>query len=74
MAGARALQLGFERVADNAMERFRGDLPATGLPEPALEVQGSGQPSGGREPCSALREDRWGQRLVPGWRPRFFIG
>jgi hypothetical protein len=22
----------------------------------------------------ALREDRWGQRLWPGWRPRLFLG
>lgn len=74
MAGARAFQLRLELRAHNPMEGLIGNCEGKFLPEPALDVQVTGESAGSRQARWALSEDRGRQGLLPRGRPRLVIG
>jgi hypothetical protein len=74
LAGAWALQLRFELGVDDAVERFRGHVEGKLLAEPALDVEGTRQPAGGRQARLELGED-WGRQcLLPCRGAGLFVG
>jgi hypothetical protein len=56
------------------MEGLLGHFERKVLPEPALDVQVTGEPAGGRQARLELGEDRGRQGLLPRGRPRLLLG
>ena len=56
------------------MEGLIGNIEGKCLPEPALDVQVTGESAGGRQARLELDEDRGRQGLLPRGRPRLVRG